>query len=400
MTGHVRTKERCPVCRSKFRHIERLGFYCEKDKEIAHTFYFDFFYQKKRIQIHRNKNGKKIRSYQDALDLQFQINRELDEGRFDISKYSRAEMAQFFTCNLLDRFFASREYAPSDLKDYKRFLSRAKDFFGEYDAREIRKINLADYMASLEKQGIHGKTLKNYLDFVKTFLRWCCHDLEVLSEVPHFPQVEYKTKAISWLGRSDQVALFSHVPDRDRPIISFLILAGCRPSEARALKIRDVNLENESITIRATFSGREYREIRKGRGAQDFTIPIHPEIMGYVEARVKESLPGAWLFHRNGNHYSENALRRTWAAMKAKENISGIRLYDATRHSFASQLLNEGVDILQISRLLGHSDIRTTQKYAHSALGSLRQDILKLSLHKVENVRFRAETLKKAQNDQ
>ena len=70
--------------------------------------------------------------------------------------------------------------------------------------------------------------------------------------------------------------------------------------------------------------------------------------------------------------------------MREKAAISKeLRLYDATRHSVASQLLNAGVSLGKIREVLGHSDIRTTQRYAHGQVESLRADLQKLSLEKV-----------------
>ena len=57
-----------------------------------------------------------------------------------------------------------------------------------------------------------------------------------------------------------------------------------------------------------------------------------------------------------------------------------IRLYDATRHSVASQLANQNVSIFQIQNILGHTTIKTTEKYMHKNLDSLRGALSHLSL--------------------
>jgi integrase len=167
------------------------------------------------------------------------------------------------------------------------------------------------------------------------------------------------------------------------------MLHGCRPSEARALKVKDVNLKNQTITISANFSGRVYREKRKGRGAKPVTVPIHPEMTDYVSDRVNGNLPGAFLFvnPRTGQHYSENRLRRVWEAVRTAAKMGGdLRLYDATRHSFASQLVNSGTSLFKVSKLLGHSSVKMTEKYSHENVEGLRTDLQKVSLKKVVTV--------------
>jgi len=109
------------------------------------------------------------------------------------------------------------------------------------------------------------------------------------------------------------------VPEHDQKIIGFLLLHGCRPSEARALLVKDVNFDNLSITIPATFSGRLYREESKGKKSRSVTIPIHPEMVEYISERVKNNPSDAYIFvNRQGKPYSENALRPILDAVKTK----------------------------------------------------------------------------------
>jgi len=77
--------------------------------------------------------------------------------------------------------------------------------------------------------------------------------------------------------------------------------------------------------------------------------------------------------------------------MRVRAKLSpDLRLYDATRHSVATQLRLAGVPLPDIKDQLGHSDIRTTMKYAHGDLEKLRGNLEKLSLKKVEQIRKEA----------
>jgi site-specific recombinase XerD len=113
-------------------------------------------------------------------------------------------------------------------------------------------------------------------------------------------------------------------------------------------------------------------------------IPIHAEIFEFIKYRVENNLPEAFVFVSDtGRHYSESKLHRMWGVVREKSGLDkSVRLYDAARHSFASQLINKGVSIYSVSHLLGHSNIKTTEKYLHSDLGKLQVDISNLSLDK------------------
>jgi integrase len=64
----------------------------------------------------------------------------------------------------------------------------------------------------------------------------------------------------------------------------------------------------------------------------------------------------------------------------------GLRLYDASRHSFASQLVNQNVPLKKVSKLLGHSSTKMTEKYAHHELESLRPGLSLMPLKKKQTV--------------
>jgi integrase len=179
------------------------------------------------------------------------------------------------------------------------------------------------------------------------------------------------------------------VPPRDfseRPIIAFLMLQGCRPGEVRALKCKDVNLHAGTITVARTWSRKVLRDRRKGRGAKAYVFPIHEELLDYIADRVNGSLPEAWLFSnpRTGRNYTEPGLKKLWHRIREKAELGkNIRLYDATRHSFASNLINKGDSLYMVSQLLGHSDTRTTEKYSHASILGKRTTLAKLSLKNV-----------------
>ena len=240
--------------------------------------------------------------------------------------------------------------------------------------------------------------MKNILDLFKTFLYWCKSDLEVINIVPGFPDVELKDTPLRWVDQEDQIALFEAVPDADKPFVAFLMLHGVRPGEARALRCKNVDLKRQIVSINATFSGNVYREKRKGRGSRALIVPIHPEIFGYIEDRVKGNLPEAYLFVnlKNGLPYSSNKTRRIWDTVREAAGLpKALRLYDVTRHSFASNLVNSGTSLYLVSRLLGHSTTKMTERYAHPDLESMKVNLEKITLQGVQPVYNKVSALKK-----
>lgn len=387
MIGTIRPKSTCAICQGKFAEIKKLGFICQEHQTTPKRFYVDFWHDRQRLRLFSDRQGQILDSYQRATQLLCRINSEIKDHTFDPTHYIKQELEKFYTKRLLKSFLASKlsgdRIAPSYVRHYKRYVEIAEKYFGNTDVRDLRKLDITNYQAYVsENYNFGNKTLKNCLDIFKTFLRHVQNDLELLSVIPHFPIIEISPPNTTWLTPEVQKAVFGYVPDEDKPLIAFLMLTGCRPGEARALKCKDIDLERKLITISATFSDTVYRHKRKGRQSKKATIPIHEEIFEHIKYRIESSLPEAYIFvGKTGRHYSESKLQRLWSSVRDKAGLDkSIRLYDAARHSFASQLINSGVSIYSVSHLLGHSNIKTTEKYLHSDLGKLKIDVSNLSL--------------------
>lgn len=391
MKGSIRTKEVCPRCRGKFSGSPLSCPVCLTHPE---RFFIDLYHKGYgRIKVYSDKQGHPLDSHLRASRILETIRYEMDSHTFDPLKYVAADLKKFWATTLLDKFLSKKlpMIAPSYQKNYETMNGIAKSFFGIKDVREIRKVDIYDFHEYLQKRKkengdpLSSKSVKNFLDVFKTFLRWCL-DLELIDKVPAFPQIEVQGKKVAWITQDDQIRILESIPEEHRPLIIFLMLHGCRPGEARALRCKDVSARDKSITITSTFSNGVYREKRKGRRSSSVTIPIHPEIYEFLRERVQNNLPEAYVFSnpKTGRYYSETYLKEIWQDARSKAGFSDeLKLYGASRHSFGSILANSGVSIYKVSKLMGHSSVKVTEKYyLHSGVEDLRQDISQLSLNK------------------
>ena len=387
--GKIRTKETCPICKRPFPEPKnlRVGLECPEHKTRPRRYFIDIWW-KGQQKIYSDGNDQVLSSWDQAYLCLALINKEIREGVFDPSKYFKKDKSKFWTMQLLTQFWEMklREIAPSSRNNYKVMTAEAKAFFKNQDVREIRELDLDRYKRHLEDEGKKEKTLKCYLDLFRVFLNDCHKRLRIINLVPIFPKINVPESSFRWLDADEQRKIWECIPTGDRPIFDFMALHGCRPAEARAIRIQDIDLRTETITIRSTWSGRELRNSRKGRGSRPVVIAVHDELLEFVSSRASQTLPGAFLFvnPRTGNPYSQNRLRRVWDKVRVKAGIDKqLRLYDATRHSFASQLVNAGEDLDRVRELLGHTSSKTTMRYAHHSLAGKKAALRKLSLRKV-----------------
>ena len=132
------------------------------------------------------------------------------------------------------------------------------------------------------------------------------------------------------------------------------MLTGCRKSEILTLRWTDVDLEAAEIHLGDAKTGPR-------------AVQLPPTAVGLLEAlpRRKDS---PWVFPGNDRdgRFSGGGLDHAWRIVRAKTGLEDVRLHDL-RHSFASGGLLVGEGLPMIGKLLGHTQVQTTARYAHLA---------------------------------
>lgn len=140
------------------------------------------------------------------------------------------------------------------------------------------------------------------------------------------------------------------------PIILLALNTGMRRGEIFDLRWTDVNLRRKLITIRG--------EISKSGSTRH--IPMSNEAHACLSAWKPEHLKNQLVFPSPTTGFRLNNIYSSWKKLLEKTGINNFRFHDL-RHHFASTLVMKGVDLNTVRELLGHSDIKTTLRYAHLA---------------------------------
>jgi integrase/recombinase XerD len=156
------------------------------------------------------------------------------------------------------------------------------------------------------------------------------------------------------LSRAEVERLIAHVRNRKhRTMILTAYAAGVRLSELLHLRVSD--LDSTRMTIR----------VEQGKGGQDRYTVLSAPLLEALRGYWKEARPTTWLFpSAQGPHPMDpSALQRAYQTAKPRAGITTPGGIHALRHAFATHLLEAGVDIHTIQRLLGHGHISTTTRY-------------------------------------
>jgi site-specific recombinase XerD len=140
-------------------------------------------------------------------------------------------------------------------------------------------------------------------------------------------------------------------------LLAFAYAGGLRMNELRMLKIVDVDLQRKQV------------HIRQGKGKKDRYVILADFIVTRFQKYLDEVKPVKYLFEGQtpGDVMGERSIQYVINEAVKKTTIQKDVSMHTLRHSFATHLLEDGVDIYSIQRLLGHADIRTTIVYLHVA---------------------------------
>jgi site-specific recombinase XerD len=152
-------------------------------------------------------------------------------------------------------------------------------------------------------------------------------------------------------------------PGRDRVLLQVAYGCGLRLNELLHLRVTDID------------SARMVVHVRQGKGAKDRLVPLSLRLLQELRAYWLLGRPRTWLFPgqtADGTLTSSNVQRRLTRLVK-KVGLTKPCSMHTLRHSYATHLLEAGVDVLTLKALMGHSSLQTTARYLHVSTQRLHQ---------------------------
>jgi integrase/recombinase XerD len=285
----------------------------------------------------------------------------------------------------LDHLRVERELAPAtvsayggDLADFAKFIVAR----GVGTARDVRSIDVLDYLARITEQGLSARSQARRLIALRQLFRFlraehaCDADPTEEVDLPRFGR-----KLPGFLS-VDEVDQLLAAPDRRTPrgardgaMLEVLYATGLRVSELVRLRLADVNFD--AGYLMAFGKGRKQRLVPIGEvalaGLRAYLDTARPTFIGSGGGKGKARATSNALFlTRHGRAMSRQSfwklLGRYAVAAGIRRPISPHKL----RHSFATHLVERGADLRAVQAMLGHEDIGTTEIYTHLSRKHLR----------------------------
>lgn len=152
-------------------------------------------------------------------------------------------------------------------------------------------------------------------------------------------------------------------PGRDRVMLQTAYACGLRLGELLHLQVNDLD------------SPRMLVHVRQGKGRKDRLVPLSPQLLEELRTYWRCYRPQRWLFPNAAKQVPlcPNTVQRWMKRMVVQARLNKPATMHTLRHSFATHLLEAGVDVLMVQKILGHSNLTTTTRYLH-----LRSDRLRM----------------------
>jgi integrase/recombinase XerD len=189
-------------------------------------------------------------------------------------------------------------------------------------------------------------------------LRYYFRHMRMNQRVVNLPSLKKETKLPVILNKSELRELFK-APTllKHRIILSLTYSAGLRSQEVANLKLSDIDYERKTI------------HIRQSKFKKDRVVSLSDLMTKGLKKYISVDNPVTWLFNGRdaGKKYSTNGLGWVMRLALKQTGISKQVNMHSLRHSYATHLLEQGVNIVIIKELLGHVQISTTMIYLHVA---------------------------------
>lgn len=249
-----------------------------------------------------------------------------------------------------------KKYSSSTITTYRNEFLQLLQKLNQIQAQDLTPEHLKRYMLYCTiNLKLSENTLHSRLNALKFYFEQVLLREKFFWEIPR-PKKHLILPKV--LGEREITGLFNALTNKKHKAILFTAYsAGLRVSEAVNLKLKDIDSDRMQLLI------------EKAKGKKDRYVTLSPVLLDVLRSYIKElkPRPEIYLFEgeQPGEPYPTRTAQKVFQRAKEKAGIQKQVSFHSLRHSFATHLLEKGIDIRYIKDILGHFSIKTTERYLH-----------------------------------
>ena len=248
-----------------------------------------------------------------------------------------------------------KSYSSSTIRTYRNEFMQLLQYLKNRPVKDLVVEDLQKYFTLCIERGLTENTLHSRINAIKFYFEQVLKREKFFYEIPRPKKPLLLPKV---LGEGELRRLFAAVRNLKHKAILFTAYsAGLRVSEVVNLKISDIDSDRMQILV------------RRGKGKKDRYVMLSPLVLDVLRSYFKQCkpTPTEYLFEGQvpGTPYSIKSAQKVFQLAKKNAGIIKEIGFHSLRHSFATHLLEKGIDTRFIKDLLGHFSIKTTEIYLH-----------------------------------
>ncbi len=241
-----------------------------------------------------------------------------------------------------------RGLSPQTMKAYRLCVRHFLRFLlKDFDVLDVEKIKA--FLLHRQRLGAAPQTVNLYLNAIKFFYR---HVIRANVEIPlRFAKRPQRLPVV--LTHEEVLRVIGSLKNlKHKLLIALAYGAGLRVSEVVHLRVGNVDFEAKLLYV------------RQGKGRRDRTTLLPEKLENSLKIFCGGREPDAFVFEsERGGRLTSRSAQKVFESALRRAGILKAATFHSLRHSFATHMLENGVDIRYIQELLGHRNIRTTQRY-------------------------------------
>ena len=271
---------------------------------------------------------------------------EFDNPPKAVAGYTRA-------LALMHQELLLKNYSIHTLKTYLHMFKQFLGYINPLPLHKVTKTHIIKYHLWLLTECKVSASYQNQsINAIKFYLEKVLKYPVSIYELPRPKKQKTLPKILSVEEVSQILEVTCNI--KHKAILSLIYGAGLRISECVQMKIMDIDSAHMRIWV------------RNGKGKKDRITLLSHDLLDLLRNYYKIYRPKQWLFEGpHGQQYSASSIRQVFNRSKRKALGNSSATVHTLRHSFATHLLENGVNLRYIQQLLGHSSSKTTEIYTH-----------------------------------
>ena len=284
------------------------------------------------------------------------LNPGLIKKQATIYKSGKIQVTNAHVIPAMEQHLKLKAYSPSTIKTYLGEITQLLTILHTIPADDLTPEHLKRYLVHCyEKLSLTENTLHSRINAMKFYYEQVLGREKFFWEIPR-PKKKYILPKV--LGESELKKLFTALQNKKHKAILFTAYsAGLRVSEVVNLELTHIDRSRMQLLI------------KNAKGKKDRYVMLSPLLLDILTNYYKTSnpRPKKYLFEgpEPNTPYSSSSMQKIFQVARKNAGIQKQVSFHSLRHSFATHLLEKGVDIKYIRDLLGHFDIKTTARYLH-----------------------------------